>query len=85
MEYKIDPNDPNVSTTAGPQTDKEREWDFLKDYYESNIPMESLISALNLTAEFKEMYPGDETVIQFEKLVRHTICKMFGGTLDFKR
>ena len=82
MEYNIDPNNPNVSTTAGPQTGKEKEWDLLKDYYESNSPIESLISALNLTAEFKNMYPDNKTVIQFEKLVRHTICKMFGGSIN---
>ena len=81
MEYTVNPNDPNVSTTADLGT---KEWN-IERVYTSEFTLDSLIQTLQVIDIFKRKYPNDDMVSSFEDLVRYTICDMFGGTIDFNK
>lgn len=79
MEYEVDPNAPNVSTTL--DQGKDKKWN-LEEVYESPFTIDMLMETLNVLDSFKRKYPENMTVKNFELLVREEICLMFGGKLD---
>ena len=71
--------DENVTTTVEvPQNDK---WSIEK-MYESEFSIQELVKTLEVVAVFRKKYPNDETVQDFENIVRDEICQMFGGNID---
>lgn len=78
MDYNVDTNNPNVSTTVDPIAAKD--WNISK-VYESEFTLDSLIETLQVIDIFKRVHPDQEVVAAFEKVVRQTICEMFGGEL----
>ena len=77
MEYNVNPNDPNVSTTLD---DLKKEWTF-DEVFERPFTVEQLFKTLQVIDGFKMLYPNDETVSYFEWIVRNEICMMFGGSI----
>ena len=77
MEYKVNPNDPNVSTTLN---SPKKEWSF-DDVFEKPFTVEQLFKTLQVIDGFKRLYPNDETISTFEEIVRNEICMMFGGRI----
>lgn len=75
MEY----NNYNVSTTMDDGME-ERKWS-LKNVFESELTPENLIDTLKVTDALKRKYPNDETIQDFEEIIRDEICQMFGGTV----
>ena len=82
MEYKVNLNSQNVSTTAE-QDKKELQWS-INDVYQNELSLDSLMRTLEVLDTFKRKYPDDETIKRFENIVRNEICMMFGGTLDYE-
>ena len=80
MEYKVNLNSQNVSTTVE-QDKKELQWS-INDVYQNELSLDSLMRTLEVLDTFKRKYPNDETIKRFENIVRNEICMMFGGTLD---
>ena len=78
MDYNINTNDKNVSTTAEPQVTG---WNMNK-VYNSEFTVDSLMQTLEVLDTFKRHYPNDETIKDFEKIVRQELCMLFGGTID---
>ncbi len=78
MEYKVDPNDPNVSTTM---ENGKQEWNINNVYYNELTP-NSLLETLEVLDSFKRKYPNDDIIKKFETIVRNEICMMFGGSLN---
>ena len=82
-----DPNDPFVSTSTadvnscGSSYDggTKRKWN-IKDVYASEFTLDGLVKTLDVIDIFKRKYPNDETVQNFEDIVRDEICQLFGGT-----
>ena len=75
-------NGPFVSTsTVGVDDYKgtERKWN-IQDIYESEFTLDGLVKTLDVIDIFKRKYPNDETVQNFEDIVRDEICQLFGGT-----
>lgn len=71
--------DENVTTTVEtPQNDK---WSIEK-MYESEFSIQELVKTLEVVAVFRKKYPNDETVQDFENIVRDEICQIFGGNID---
>lgn len=71
--------DYNVTTTVEiPQNDK---WSIEK-MYSSEFSINDLVKTLEVIDTFKRKYPNDETVQDFENIVRDEICQMFGGNID---
>lgn len=51
--------------------------------YENDFIIDSLVRTLEVLDTFKRKYPNDETIGDFEDIVREEICQMFGGsTID---
>ena len=85
-DYRV-PNDPFVSTSTadvggcdssyGEGT--KRKWN-IKDVYTSEFTLDGLVKTLDVIDIFKRKYPNDETVQNFEDIVRDEICQLFGGT-----
>lgn len=85
-DYRV-PNDPFVSTSTadinscdssyGGST--KRKWN-IKDVYASEFTLDGLVKTLDIIDIFKRKYPNDETVQNFEDIVRDEICQLFGGT-----
>lgn len=82
MEYKVNLNSQNVSTTVE-QDKKELQWS-INDVYQNELSLDSLMRTLEVLDTFKRKYPDDETIKRFENIVRNEICMMFGGTLDYE-
>lgn len=84
-DYIVDPNQENVSTTVGEESTgtvkNKKEWS-IDRLYENTLSADSLIDALRVTNELKTKYPNDETIQDFEKILRDEICNMFGGSID---
>ena len=75
-------NGPFVSTsTVGVDDYKgtERKWN-IQDVYASEFTLDGLVKTLDVIDIFKRKYPNDETVQNFEDIVRDEICQLFGGT-----
>ena len=85
-DYRV-PNDPFVSTSTADVNscdfsygvDTKRKWN-IKDVYTSEFTLDGLVKTLDIIDIFKRKYPNDETVQNFEDIVRDEICQLFGGT-----
>ena len=75
MEVNL--NDPNVSSTL--EENEKREWS-VENLYKTEFTLDSLIETLQVLDIFKRKYPNDQTIKDFEDIVREEICQMFGGT-----
>ena len=81
------PNDPFVSTSTADVNScdssyggsTKRKWN-IKDVYASEFTLDGLVKTLDIIDIFKRKYPNDETVQNFEDIVRDEICQLFGGT-----
>lgn len=81
MDYKVDPNSQNVSTTAN-QDKVELQWS-INDVYYSQFTLDELLKVLEVIDTFKKQYPDNDIIRKFEKIVRNEICKIFGGSLSY--
>lgn len=77
MSYTVNTNDNNVSTTMDT---KEKKWSIM-DMYNTEFTLEGLVKTLDILDTFKRKYPNDETIQDFEEIVRDEICQLFGGTV----
>ena len=85
-DYRV-PNDPFVSTSTAEVNScdssyggsTKRKWN-IKDVYASEFTLDGLVKTLDIIDIFKRKYPNDETVQNFEDIVRDEICQLFGGT-----
>lgn len=85
-DYRV-PNDPFVSTSTADVNscgssydgDTKRKWN-IQDVYASEFTLDGLVKTLDVIDIFKRKYPNDETVQNFEDIVRDEICQLFGGT-----
>ena len=66
-----------VTTTL--ENNESKEWS-LNNVYENEFTVDSLVKTLEVLDTFKRKYPNDETIRDFEDIVREEICQMFGGT-----
>ena len=73
----INLNDPNVSNTL--ENNEINEWSF-DNVYKNDFTIDSLVRTLEVLDTFKRKYPNDETIQNFEDIVREEICQIFGGT-----
>ena len=78
-DYKVNRSQFVTTSTADDQTE-EKKWS-IKDLYETEFTLDSLVETLQVLDIFKRKYPNDETVQDFEEIVRDEICMMFGGTV----
>lgn len=80
MEYTVNRNNSNVSNTL--ENNEINEWSF-DNVYKNDFTIDSLVRTLEVLDTFKRKYPNDETIRDFEDIVREEICQMFGGsTID---
>lgn len=79
-EYKVNPNDPNVSTTAD-TAKKELNWS-LEDLYNTEFTIDNLVIVLQVLDSFKRKYPDNKNIQAFEEIVRNEICHLFGGSIN---
>ena len=77
MEYTVNTNDSNVSNTL--ENNESNEWS-LDNVYRNEFTVDSLVKTLEVLDTFKRKYPNDETIRDFEDIVREEICQIFGGT-----
>ena len=77
MEYTVNRNNSNVSNTL--ENNEINEWSF-DNVYKNDFTIDSLVRTLEVLDTFKRKYPNDETIRDFEYIVREEICQMFGGT-----
>ncbi len=85
-DYRV-PNDPFVSTSTADVNScdssyggsTKRKWN-IQDVYASEFTLDGLVKTLDVIDIFKRKYPNDETVQNFEDIVRDEICQLFGGT-----
>ena len=75
MEVNL--NNPNVSSTL--ENNENKEWS-LDNVYKNEFTIDSLVKTLEVLDTFKRKYPNDQTIRDFEDIVREEICQMFGGT-----
>jgi len=80
MNYEVNLNDPNVSTTQDTQEQENGGWS-LRNIYENELTVESLIETLQVTDALKRKYKNDEIIRDFEGIIRDEICQMFGGSI----
>lgn len=79
MDYNVNINGENVSSTLNTENKKTSKWS-LEKIYDSQFTVESLIETLQVIDTFKRKYPNDDTIQSFEDIVRDEICQIFGGT-----
>ena len=85
-DYRVH-NDPFVTTSSVDVDDcdssygegTKRKWN-IKDIYSTEFTLDSLVRTLDVIDIFKRKYPNDETVQNFEDIVRDEICQLFGRT-----
>ena len=77
MEYTVNTNDSNVSNTL--ENNESKEWS-LDNVYKTEFTLDGLVKTLEVLDAFKRKYPNDDTIRDFEDIVREEICQMFGGT-----
>ena len=86
-DYRV-PNDPFVSTSTADVGDcdssygegTKRKWN-IQDVYASEFTLDGLVKTLDVIDIFKRKYPNDETVQNFEDIVRDEVCQLFGGSI----
>ena len=76
MEVNL--NDPNVSSTL--EENEKKKWS-IENLYQTEFTLDSLIETLQVLDTFKRKYPNDQTVKDFEEIVRDEICMLFGGSI----
>ena len=79
-EYKVNPNDPNVSTTAD-TAKMDPNWS-LEDLYNTEFTIDNLVTVLQVLDTFKRTYPDNKTIKEFEEIVRNEVCHLFGGSIN---
>lgn len=67
-----------VSTTEDKKNSNE--WT-IEELYKSPVTIDSLIDTLQIIDILKKKYPNDDTIKNFEEIVRFEICHMFGGII----
>ena len=77
MEYTININNFNMSSILENNTGKI--WS-INNVYKNEFTIDGLMTTLKMLNIFKMKYPNDETVQNFEDIVREEICQIFGGT-----
>ena len=77
MEYTININNFNMSSIL--ENNKGETWS-INNVYKNEFTIDGLMTTLKMLNIFKMKYPNDETVQNFEDIVREEICQIFGGT-----
>ena len=78
-DYKVNRSQFVTTSTADDQTE-EKKWS-VRDLYETEFNLDSLVKTLDVLDTFKRKYPNDDTIQGFEEIVRDEICRLFGGTI----
>ena len=78
-DYKVNRSQFVTTSTADDQAE-EKKWS-VRDLYETEFNLDSLVKTLDVLDTFKRKYPNDETIQDFEEIVRDEICQMFGGSI----
>ena len=52
----------------------------IEELYKSPVTVDKFIDTLEVIDTLKKKYPNDETIMNFEGIVREEICQIFGGT-----
>ncbi len=78
-DYKVNKSQ-FVSTSTADDQAEEKKWS-VRDLYETEFTLDSLVDTLQVLDIFKRKYPNDETIQDFEEIVRDEICQLFGGTI----
>ncbi len=77
MEYIVNINNFNMSSIL--ENNKGKTWS-INNVYKNEFTIDSLMTTLEVVNIFKRKYPNDETIQNFEDIVREEICQIFGGT-----
>ena len=77
MEYIVNINNFNMSSIL--ENNKGKTWS-INNVYKNEFTIDSLMTTLDVLDIFKRKYPNDETIQNFEDIVREEICQIFGGT-----
>ena len=77
MEYIVNINSFNMSSIL--ENNKGKTWS-INNVYKNEFTIDSLMTTLEVLNIFKRKYPNDETIQNFEDIVREEICQIFGGT-----
>lgn len=77
MEYTVNINNFNMSSIL--ENNKGKTWS-INNVYKNEFTIDGLMTTLEMLNIFKRKYPNDETVQNFEDIVREEICQIFGGT-----
>ena len=77
MEYIVNINNFNMSSILEHNKGKNRS---INNVYKNEFTIDSLMTTLEVVNIFKRKYPNDETIQNFEDIVREEICQIFGGT-----
>ena len=77
MAYTININTFNMSSML--ENNKGKTWS-INNVYKNEFTIDGLMTTLKMLNIFKMKYPNDETVQNFEDIVREEICQIFGGT-----
>ena len=77
MEYIVNINNFNMSSIL--ENNKGKTWS-INNVYKNEFTIDGLMTTLKMLNIFKMKYPNDETVQNFEDIVREGICQIFGGT-----
>ena len=77
MEYIVNINNFNMSSIL--ENNKGKTWS-INNVYKNEFTIDGLMTTLEMLNIFKRKYPNDETVQNFEDIVREEICQIFGGT-----
>ena len=77
IEYIVNINNFNMSSIL--ENNKGKTWS-INNVYKNEFTIDSLMTTLEVLDIFKRKYPNDETIQNFEDIVREEICQIFGGT-----
>lgn len=77
MGYIVNINNFNMSSIL--ENNKGKTWS-INNVYKNEFTIDSLMTTLEVLDIFKRKYPNDETIQNFEDIVREEICQIFGGT-----
>ena len=77
MEYTVNINNFNMSSIL--ENNKGKTWS-INNVYKNEFTIDGLMTTLEVLSIFKRKYPNDETIRDFEDIVREEICQIFGGT-----
>ena len=61
------------------ENNKGKTWS-INDVYKNEFTIDGVMTTMKMLNIFKMKYPNDETVQNFEDIVREEICQIFGGT-----